>query len=68
MIKYGTLVRIEGKYAVLRWNNGSSFIPRRFLPSEARVGDTIIRDNHHYYLEEDMTPNFDVLIKQHYNN
>ncbi len=46
MIKRGTLERLDGKYAVLLWENGSSFIPR-----EARLGDTIIFDGTTYTLD-----------------
>jgi len=51
MIKRGTLERLDGKYAVLLWENGSSFIPRRYLPPEARLGDTIIFDGTTYTLD-----------------
>lgn len=58
MIKrVGTLVRIEGTYAILRWTNGSSFIPRRFLPEEARIGDLIIKDDYRYYIGDNLSGN-----------
>lgn len=51
MIKRGTLERLDGKYAVLLWENGSSFIPRRYLPAEARLGDAILFDGTNYSLD-----------------
>ncbi|OIN66262.1 hypothetical protein BLD48_11950 [Exiguobacterium sp. KRL4] len=51
MIKRGTLERLDGKYAVLLWENGSSFIPRRYLPTEARLGDTILFDGSSYSID-----------------
>ena len=51
MIKRGTLERLDGKYAVLLWENGSSFIPRRYLPTEARLGDTILFDGSNYSID-----------------